>query len=161
MRAIDGAIFAVAACGGAVKSQNEVALYVERLRARRASTQVHAYGCKNWLPKARVRQHKVEFRRSSTSTHTVRWRDLNGAATAVSVATNFESRSFNGSRDDVALAFNPGNPYRNGLFFFCVTKFHSRSPYYQRTCHAAIRPLAVAGVPATRASRCLVVKQQW
>jgi hypothetical protein len=107
--------FAVAACGGAVKSQNEVALYVERLRARRASTQVHAYGGKHWLPKARVRQHKVEFRRSSTSTP------------------------------------KPDNPYRNRLFFFCVTKFHSRSPYYQRTCHAAIRPLAVAGFPATRA----------
>ena len=29
-------LFAVAACGGAVKSQHEGALYVERLRARRA-----------------------------------------------------------------------------------------------------------------------------
>jgi hypothetical protein len=117
--------FAVAACGAAVKSQHEVALYVERLRARRAPTQVPAYGHKNWLPTTRVREHiKVDFRRSSTSPHSVQWRDLKRAATAVSAATNVESRSF--------------------------TKLRSRSPYYQRTCHAAIRPSAVAGVPALR-----------
>jgi hypothetical protein len=34
-------LFAVAACGGAVKSQQEVALYVELLRARQALTQIH------------------------------------------------------------------------------------------------------------------------
>jgi len=46
-------LFAVAACGGVVTSQHAVALYVERLRARRAPTQVPAYGRKRWLPATR------------------------------------------------------------------------------------------------------------
>jgi hypothetical protein len=118
-------LFAVSACAGAVKSQHEaLALYVERLRARRAPTQVPAYGRSSWLPMTRVREHiKVGFRRSSTSPHSVQWRDLKRAPPAVSVATNVESRSF--------------------------IKLRSRLPYYQRTCQAAIRPLAVAGVPAS------------
>jgi hypothetical protein len=47
-------LFAVAACGGAVKSQREVDLYVERLRARQASSQLHNYGRKAWLQMIRV-----------------------------------------------------------------------------------------------------------
>jgi hypothetical protein len=39
-------LFAVAACGGAVKGQQEVHLYVERLRARRAQTPIYTYGRK-------------------------------------------------------------------------------------------------------------------
>jgi hypothetical protein len=42
-------LFAVAARGGAEKSQQEVDLYVELLRARQASSQLHNYGRKVWL----------------------------------------------------------------------------------------------------------------
>jgi hypothetical protein len=35
--------FAVAACGGAMKGQQEADLFVERLRARRAPTPIHTY----------------------------------------------------------------------------------------------------------------------
>jgi hypothetical protein len=47
-------LFAVAACGGAVKSQQEVDLYVERLRARQALSQLHNYGRKVWLQMIRL-----------------------------------------------------------------------------------------------------------
>jgi hypothetical protein len=39
-------VFAVTACGGAVKGWQEAALYVERLRARRVPTPIHTYGGK-------------------------------------------------------------------------------------------------------------------
>ena len=37
-------LFAVAACGGAVKGHEEADLYVKRQRARRAPTPIYTYG---------------------------------------------------------------------------------------------------------------------
>jgi hypothetical protein len=52
-------IFAVAACGHAVKGQQEGDLYVERLRARRVLTPIHAYGRKVWLQMWGFRRNRV------------------------------------------------------------------------------------------------------
>jgi hypothetical protein len=133
-------LFAVAACGGALKSQHELALYVERLRARRALTQVHAYGRKDWLPMTRIRENiKVDFRRGSTSTHSVQWRDLKRAPPAVSVATYIESRIFTKLHGGRSLYYQarryssgkaalPAPPFRvaynlpsNSLICFCAS----------------------------------------
>jgi hypothetical protein len=52
-------IFAVAACGGAVRGQQDAALYVERLRARRAQFPIPAYRRKVQPQMSAFRENRV------------------------------------------------------------------------------------------------------
>jgi hypothetical protein len=52
-------VFAVTACGGAVKGWQEAALYVERLRARRVPTPIYTYGGKVWRQMTAFRENRV------------------------------------------------------------------------------------------------------